>query len=220
MKRNNRRILRIVLRASILLTIGVLSCLVGCDLVVSSSGVGLSFDNLDDVPACDVALVLGTARKVSRFQFNEHYKKRIEAAVELFNARKIKYILVSGDNSTMNYNEPAAMKKDLVRQGIPNEIIYCDFAGFRTLDSVVRAKEVFGLQKFIVISQKFHNERAIYIGKHYGVDIYGYNAKDVEFLDNLIIKFREKFARVKCVLDLKLLNSSPKFLGDPIKIGD
>ncbi len=197
-----------------------LLCLIGaCDYLVTSAGVSASFDDVEAVPACDVAVVLGTARKVSRRQFNLHYQYRIKAAVELFKAGKASYMLVSGDNSTVRYNEPRLMKKDLIKEGVPKERIYCDYAGFRTLDSIVRAKEVFGLKRFIVVSQKYHNERAIYIARNYGIDVYGFNARDVGVFDDFTTVVRERFARVKCILDLKVLKSSPKFLGEPIRIG-
>ena len=92
-----------------------------------------------------------------------------------------------------------------------------DYAGFRTLDSVIRAKEIFGLETFTVISQKFHNERAIYLAKKYGIQVVGFNAKDVEGRSGFKTKLREYFARTKAVLDV-ITGKSPKFLGDKIKI--
>lgn len=91
---------------------------------------------------------------------------RLDAAKELYDAGKIEYILVSGDNSTQQYNETDTMKADLVEMGIPEEKIYGDYAGFRTLDSVVRARDIFGQESYIIITQRFHLERALYLARH------------------------------------------------------
>ncbi len=99
---------------------------------------------------------------------------RITATISLFKAGKIDYVLVSGDNGTPYYNEPIVFKKDLVKGGIPEECIFLDFAGFRTLDSMVRAKVIFGLDQVTVISQKFHNKRAIYLAEKKGLKAIGY----------------------------------------------
>ena len=119
--------------------------------------------------------------------------------------------MVSGDNGSIYYNEPNTIKKDLVKGGIPEERIYLDYAGFRTLDSVVRAKEVFGLDQVTVISQEFHNERAIYLGKHKGLMAIGYNAQDISGNEAVKVHFREYFARVKVFIDL-ILNIQPRLL--------
>jgi SanA protein len=120
--------------------------------------------------------------------------------------------LVSGDNSQKDYDEPTDFKKDLIAKGIPEDRIFLDYAGFRTLDSIVRAKEVFGQTSITIISQKFHNQRAIYIAKQFGIDAIGFNAKDV-----YNSHFREYLARSKASLDL-VFNVQPKFLGEKIVI--
>ena len=135
--------------------------------------------------------------------------------MELYQAEKITYILASGDNSRIYYNEPVYMHKELTRRGIPKEHIVLDYAGFSTLDSVIRASEVFGQQTFIVISQQFHNERAIYIARWNGLDVVAYNAEAVGGYAGLRALAREVFARVKALLDVHILNRQPKFLGNP-----
>ncbi len=110
------------------------------------------------------------------------------------------------------------MKEDLIRAGIRKEDIICDYAGFRTLDSIIRFKKVFGRQRGIVVSQKFHNERALYIGRAYGIELYGYNAVDVGIRCGLRIRLREILSRVMCVLDVELLHTGPRFLGKEIKV--
>ena len=131
--------------------------------------------------------------------------------------RKIKYIIVSGDNSTKEYNEPFNMQKDLIEKGVNSEDIFLDYAGFRTLDSVIRSKEIFGQKNITIISQKFHNERAIFIAKSKDIQAVGFNAKDVSLKYGLKTRLREYLARVKMVMDIAL-NKQPKFLGEKIII--
>ena len=142
---------------------------------------------------------------------------RIKACVDLYNARKIDRIIVSGDNHHVSYNEPEAMRASLVEMGIPNEVIFLDYAGFRTFDSVVRAREVFGQQSFTVVSQKFHNERAIFIAGKKGIDAVGYNASGVGLNYGLMTYVRELFARCKVYLDLAT-GKKPHFLGEPVDL--
>nr|WP_300354194.1 ElyC/SanA/YdcF family protein [Chryseobacterium sp.] len=114
----------------------------------------------------------------------------------------MEYIIVSGDNSRKDYNEPEDMQLTLMQYGIPEDKIFLDFAGFRTLDSVVRAKEIFGQKKLIIISQKFHNERAVFLARKNGIEAYGYNAKDVNKYAGLKTNSREYLAKAKVYWDL------------------
>ncbi|MEZ4985063.1 MAG: ElyC/SanA/YdcF family protein [Saprospiraceae bacterium] len=170
------------------------------------------FSQLSDVPARKTGLLLGTSPILSDGSPNPYYTYRIEAAIKLFKAGKIEHILVSGDNGTHEYNEPAQIQADLLAGGIPDDRVHLDYAGFRTLDSVVRAKEVFGQQSLICISQPFHNQRAIAIGIHKKIDVIGFNAHDVAYPYNLRVQLREYLARVKMRLDL-WLGVAPKYLG-------
>src|SRR5262249_52109358 len=145
---------------------------------------------------------------------------RIQAAVELYGAGKIRYVLVSGDNGTRSYDEPTAIKRALVRRGVPEDRIVLDYAGFRTLDSVVRAHEVFGLERFTVISQRFQNVRAIFIARAQGVDAIGYDAPDVAGVGGLRTHAREVLARLWAVLDVRVLKTRPKYLGPRVPVGD
>lgn len=173
--------------------------------------------NMSDLPNTKVGLLLGTARLVKGGRPNAYFYLRIEATVKLYEAGKIKYVLISGDNSRKDYNEPQDMMDELVARGIPASRIYLDYAGFRTLDSILRANKIFGQDEFIVISQRFHNERAIFIGRKKGLKVWGYNARDVRRMSGLRTKIREWFARDKVFIDL-LFNVQPKFYGDPISI--
>lgn len=176
------------------------------------------FDDAKEIPAQKAALVLGAAKNLKSGYPNLYFSYRMQAAKELYEAGKIKAFVLSGDNSRKSYNEPQDMHDALVEAGIPDSIIHLDYAGFRTLDSVVRMKEIFGQESFIVVSQEFHNERAIFLAQYYGLTVYGYNAKDVPVNRSSIkTKIREKFARVKVFVDI-VLNKQPKFLGEPIEI--
>lgn len=135
----------------------------------------------------------------------------------MYKAGKIEVIVISGDNSRNDYNEPEDMKNELMRHGVPENKIYLDYAGFRTLDSIVRMEKIFGQKSFTVISQKFHNERAIYIAHAQGLHAIGYNAEDVNIYRGFKTQVREKFARVKLFLDL-WTGKEPKFLGEPVII--
>lgn len=188
------------------------------DLTIQKSTQDQVYSNLQEIPHNKVGLVLGTSKYTTFGNINLYYKYRINAAVELYKAGKIDYILISGDNSTKSYDEPTTFKKDLIKRGIPANRIVLDYAGFRTLDSVVRCKEVFGETNITFISQPFHNERAVFIANHKDMKAVAYNAKDVSTRYGLRVLVREKLARVKTFIDL-IFGVEPKFLGDPIRIG-
>jgi SanA protein len=177
------------------------------------------YADLDQVPYNRVGLVLGTGPTTARGRPNPYFVGRIQAAAQLYQAGKVDYLLVSGDNSSRYYDEPSAMRDALTAHGVPKERIYHDYAGFRTLDSVVRAREVFGEQRFTIISQEFHNQRAVFIARERGLEAIGFNAPEVPEWFNSNTQFRERLARVQMVLDLFLLGTQPRFLGEPIRIG-
>lgn len=189
------------------------------NLAIEANASGLTFNSVDEIQKNKVGLVLGTSKYLRDGRTNLFFLYRVQAAVELYNKGKIDYILVSGDNRHVSYNEPKEFRKELIKRGIPKEKIYLDYAGFRTLDSMVRAKEVFGLQEVTVISQQFHNERAIYIAKKNGLQAIGFNAQDVQGYSGFKVKTREALARTKVFLDL-FMNVQPKFLGEKIAIGE
>ncbi|AZA48163.1 hypothetical protein EG346_08120 [Chryseobacterium carnipullorum] len=170
-----------------------------------------------DVPETKVALLLGTGKTLSNGMPNAYFYNRIQAAIDLYKSGKIKYILVSGDNSSKDYNEPEDMQLTLMKYGIPKERIVMDHAGFRTLDSVVRAKDIFGQTKLVIISQKFHNERAVFLARKNGMEAFGYNANDVNKYAGLKTNLREYLAKTKVYWDL-LFGVQPKFGGEKILI--
>ena len=187
------------------------------NIVVELSTKSKTFDTVADIPNNKVGLVLGTSRRLVEGGLNPYYTYRIQATVDLFQAGKIQYVLVSGDNGSIYYNEPTTIKKDLVAEGIPEERIFLDYAGFRTLDSMVRAKVVFGLDSVTVISQEFHNKRAIYLARKKGLAAIGFNAQDVSGNPGLKVHLREYLARVKVFVDLAL-NTQPRYYGNQIEI--
>jgi len=176
------------------------------------------FDDVDKIGEHKVGLVLGTSEKKVGGGDNPFFVNRIEAAVSLYQAGKIKKILVSGDNAEVSYNEPKAMQMALLEKGIPKEDIVLDYAGFRTLDSVIRARDVFGQNDLIIISQEFHIKRAVYIARTLGIDAQGFVAKRVSIKFNIRTQIREVLARTQAWTDVHILNRQPKFLGEKEEI--
>ncbi len=176
------------------------------------------YSDIDRIPPARVGLVLGTAKYTRDGRRNLYYIHRLRAAERLFRSGKVQYLLLSGDNSTKHYNEPATMRKDLIRAGIPKERIFLDYAGFRTFDSMLRAKEIFGLDTLIVISQNFHVRRAVYIGRRYGMHPYGLAVQGAGRPSDIKMFLRELLARIRVKIDI-LWGNRPKFLGKKIHIG-
>lgn len=187
------------------------------DLFISYSTQLQTFTSVSSVPAKKVGLLLGTSKYTVNGEVNLFYKYRLQAAKDLYDNNKVEFLILSGDNSTQNYNEPYTMQQDLLELGLPDEKLFLDHAGFRTLDSVVRASKVFDEDNFTIISQNFHNQRALFIANNKNIKAIAFNAKDVPTQDSLKVFIREKLARVKTMLDL-FLKVEPKFLGEKILI--
>jgi SanA protein len=175
------------------------------------------YADVNAIPVRDVGLVLG-ANKTAKHGINLYFKYRIEAAAQLFKAGKIKHIIVSGDNHIKEYDEATDMQQALIALGVPDTCITLDYAGFRTFDSVIRCNKVFGQKSFTIISQEFHNQRAVFIAQKNNINAICFNAKDVPAKYSFKTNMREYFAKFKCVLDIYLLHTSPKFLGEEVKI--
>lgn len=195
----------------------VLIVIIVCNILVSSSTKNSVYDNPQNIPYKKVGLLLGTSKYLKNGRINQYWKNRIDATVELYKLKKIKFVIISGDNGKSTYDEPTDMKNELVKLGIPASVIFLDYAGFRTFDSMIRAQKIFSQQSFTVISQRFHNERAINIGQHYGIEAIGYNAKDVSANKGFKTNLREIFARVKLFIDFAI-DKQPKFLGEKVEI--
>jgi SanA protein len=166
------------------------------------------------VPPREVGLVLGTSKETRHGKPNLHFNQRIEAAAALYKAGKVRYLLVSGDNHIATYNEPEDMRDALVAAGVPASVITCDYAGFHTLDSIVRAKEIFALSQCTIISEEFHCPRALWIARQHGLDAIAFAAPDVGLKSwSLRANVREQLARSWCAVELYVLHRGPKFLG-------
>jgi SanA protein len=201
-----------------ILGIGVVLAAFIAHRVIAKSVRKQLFTDVNKVPFCKTALLLGTNPKSRSGKLNLFFKFRMDAIAQLYKAGKIKYVIVSGDNSHSEYNETDEMRAYLVALGIPDSVIYSDFAGFRTLDSVVRCKEVFGQDSIMIVSQLFHNERAVYLANKFNIQAIGFNAKTPMVRYSVKTHIREYFARLKVFVDL-LFGVKPKFLGEKIKIG-
>lgn len=204
---------RRILRYGLFSALGGIILVVIINLWVVLRTNGRIYDQVADVPPAKVAVLLGTSRNTANGP-NVFFMNRIKAAAELYHAGKVLKIIVSGDNSQMNYNETEAMRRELVKMGVPDAAIVNDHAGFRTLDSVVRAKSVFDQDEIIVVSQRFHVQRALFIADAKGIKATGYVAKDpLHGFPYYKVMVREVFARVKAVLDCYVLGTQPKFPG-------
>ena len=172
------------------------------------------YSELEEIEESKLALVLGTSKYTVEGGINRYFRNRMLAAAELYHAGKVRHILVSGDNRTVYYNEPKTMMEELVELGIPQEDITLDYAGLRTLDSIIRCKEVFGQDNFIIVTQGFHNHRALFISQYYGINAIGYTARNIGIMESYSVVFREYLARPLALIDLYILKTPPKFLGD------
>ncbi len=187
-------------------------------IAVSRDASPFLYDDLAKVPKQRVGLFLGCSERLGNGTPNPYFQARVRAATDLFLDGKIEYILASGDNSRPNYNEPAWAKAALIAEGVPEDRIVLDYASFRTFDSIARARAIFGLSEFVVISQKFHNERAVYLARAQGISAIGFNAVDVTGYYGVRVHMREVLAKARAVMDSKL-GAHPKYLGPRIMIG-
>ncbi|EMR02200.1 SanA/YdcF family protein [Cesiribacter andamanensis] len=197
----------------------VLLLLIACNIWVILSTNKHVYSELRDVPSSKVALVLGTSRRFADGRPNTYFENRIDAAARLYKEGKIKHLILSGDNRTQYYNEPRDMQNALVKRGIPEEAITLDYAGLRTLDSMARSKLIFGQEELIVVTQKFHSYRAVFIGEYYDINTVAYAADELPLRESINILFREFLARPMAVLDLYVLRKAPRHLGEREPIG-
>jgi len=205
-----RRLKRIALITLLLLLVFLISC----NIWVVQSTRSQVYADLEKLPEHRVALVLGTSHKMVGGGSNPFFEKRMETAATLYRMGKIDHFILSGDNSTQYYNEPRAMQNALLKKGVPLSAITLDYAGLRTLDSVVRSKAIFGQEKITIITQPFHSYRAIFISNYYDIDAVAMGADEPDLSFSFKVLFREYFARTKAVLDLYVLNTAPRFLGE------
>ncbi len=191
-----------------------------CNIWVMIASSGRVYSSPEDLPKNEVGLVLGTSKKIGPDRPNLHFRYRMQAAADLYNSGKVKHLIVSGSHDSAYYNEPADMTKALQELGVPESAITRDESGFRTLDSVVRASKVFGQNSYTVITDDFHIGRAIFLAKRYNLDVVGYSSKRVDPTVSATSRVREVFARVKAVLDVCVLGTQPREIGQskPIQL--
>jgi SanA protein len=170
------------------------------------------------LPHKRVTVVLGCAPTLGDGRPNPYFVNRIEAAGAVFRNGRVDYLLVSGDNHTVDYDEPTAMKEALVRLGVPEDRIVLDYAGFSTSDSILRAKLVFGQNDLCVVSQRDHAMRALYIARHHAIDAVGFPARDIPARYGWRVSVREALARVRTVLDVNVWGRQPHFAGPRVGI--
>jgi SanA protein len=215
-KRSWKKVRKWILIGSILLVLSV----VACNVWVVSSTQARVYDDIANVPHNKVALVLGTSSRLVGGGPNPFFVNRMTRAAELYKRNKVEHFILSGDNRTVYYNEPETMRGALMALGVPDSIITLDFAGLRTFDSIVRSKEIFGQDSITIITQTFHSYRALFISDRVDVNAVAIVATEPDTEKALQVYIREYFARTKAVLDLYLLNTEPKHLGEkePLKI--
>ena len=196
---------KLLIKGIFLSILAIVIIIASCNMIVIHYSKDKLYDNAKDIPYKEVGLLLGTSPRTKDGHANIYYTYRVEAAVKLYKAKKIGRILISGDGREKNYDEPKYIKRDLIKRGIPANKIILDRKGLRTFDSVIRAKEVYGYSEFTVISQKFHNERAVFLAGHNDMDAIGFNAKDAPNQKGKSAKrmrIRELLAKVKVFTDL------------------
>jgi SanA protein len=211
--RRARLIYRGITWLLLMFTIG----LYGLDAWISWQTQELIVSENSSIKHYQVAVVLGTSKYLGK-TLNEYYVHRIDAAIRLYKAGKVDNFLLSGDNAHRSYNEPWTMKRDLLRAGVPESAIFLDYAGFRTLDSIIRAKKIFATDHFLIITQRFHCERALYIAEYHDISANCLAVSGPLNSYGFKVRLREVFARTKAFLDLYVLNAQPKFLGPQVPI--
>lgn len=209
-----RWVKRIIL-ALILLFVVILSA---CNIWIVKSTEEKVYSDLSKLPEHRVALVLGTSHRLVGGGPNPFFQNRIRTAAALYRLGKIDHFILSGDNRTRYYNEPIEMRKALIKEGVPAAAITLDYAGLRTLDSVVRSKAIFGQDKITIITQSFHSYRALFISNYYDIDAVAMVAEDPDLDRTIRVRIREYLARTKAVLDLYIFKTAPRHLGEKEKI--
>lgn len=201
-----------------LAVVALLVLILACTMYIDAYADPYLYKTIKSVPFNKVGLLLGTSKRLGDGSKNMYFYNRMQAAADLYHAGKVQYILVSGDNETIYYNEPKEMRKALMKLAVPDSAIVLDHAGFSTFDSIIRSSKIFGQTSITVISQQFHNERAVFIARESGIVAVGFNARDVDAYHGFKTQMRELLARVKVFLDLYILHEQPRYLGDKIPI--
>ncbi len=185
---------------------------VGTNIWVFSSTSKQLYQELAEVPAAPIGLVLGTSPLTTNGTPNPYFESRIEATASLFHQNKISHVIVSGHDGGRYYNEPLRMQQALIEVGVPESAITLDHEGFRTLDSMIRCSEVFDQDDVMIITQSFHAYRALFIGNYLGMDVHAFAANKVSE-GSVKVTIREYFARSLAVWELYVSGSRPEYFG-------
>lgn len=176
-----------------------------------------SIDELDDLEKADCVLVLGSL-VYSDDRLSHVLQDRVDYAIKIYKAGKADKLLFTGDHGQTEYDEVNAMMNYAVKKGVPKEDIFLDHAGFSTYESMVRARDVFCVSDVIIVTQKFHISRALYIANKLGLNATGVNSNPRRYLNAAKDAMRESLARVKDFFYVNIFRPEPKYLGETIPI--
>ncbi len=186
---------------------------------VTKIGSAYIYDDSESVITKPVAIVFG-AGYYENGRLSPILQDRVDTAIELYKKGKVKKILMTGANNTSSYDEPSAMKRYAINKNIPSNDIVLDYAGFRTYDSVYRARDVFLVKSAILVTQRYHLYRAIYIGRKLGLDVVGVQSDKRRYIREDWYETREFLAIILCFVETNITKPHPKFLGEEIPIMD
>lgn len=199
--KTNRKI-KVATRLILLAVIAIAGVIYVCNAKIVSASDGRCFECVDSLPECETGVLLGTSIRGRYTDVNPYFRPRINGILDLYRAGKIKRIYITGDSASVDYNEPRWMADTLISEGVPAEAISLDFDGSHTLESARHAAEFTGRQPYIVVSQRFHNERFIYMARQQGAEVWGLNCGN--FMHGNILQLRQRcreaLSRVKAVM--------------------
>ncbi len=205
-----------LLRLVFVLALAGAAAVVVANVIVLRGGRG-SVEDAGEAPRAQVAIILGAGLDADGSP-SSMLADRIAAGAELYRAGRVRRLIVSGDHGTVGYDEVDAMRRGLVERGVPDRVIFTDHAGFDTLDSMIRAKKVFGVESAVVVTQRFHVARAVWLARRQGIEATGLIADRSGYgRQGRISQVREIVARTKAVMDV-VAGAEPRFLGPPIDL--
>ncbi len=205
-----------IMKLGLLTLLGPVVVVSGASALISWRSRGRIYEEISEIPSHRVGIILG-ASVFSNGEPSLTLAHRLRAGLELYREKKVKQLIVSGDHGEASYDEPNVMRRWLMDHGIPSEAIFVDHAGFRTLDSMARARLVFGVDGAVICTQAFHLPRAIFLARHWKIDAVGLSAE--AYAPHRRINFlRETLAKTRAVIDVYLLGTQPRYGGPPIPL--
>jgi len=196
--------LKILARSIFYLALAVFALLSIANLWVILSTDSRVYNEINEVPQCDMALVLGTSSRLTTGADNPFFYNRMQTAADLYRKGKVKSFLLSGDSTSRYYNEPSDMRSTLIELGVPDEVISLDYAGKSTFESIRRCRDVFEIKSVTVVTQRFHSYRAVFIADHFDLEANAMITTEVPLDRSFRTLVREFFARTKAVIDIYL----------------